>query len=200
MSITIKSNIKINSKTSIGVLTFIPSPTPTQTITPTPTQTIAPTQTLTPTPTKTLTPTPTKTLTPTQTTTNTPTPSFTPTVTPTVTPTTTTITNFQVTCGGNPFIGANINSVSIGGGPAYIIQQGTFPVYSNPDDGNTLLNGHHFGGTSITIGQDGNANIFVYKNGVEQGGGTCINPFFGPFNFTFTETDIITISSEECGG
>ena len=109
-------------------------------------------------------------------------------------------TNFQVTCGGNPFIEANIFSVSIGGGPAYIIQQGTFPVYSNPNDGNTLLNGHHFGGTSITIGESNNANILVYKNGVEQGGGNCNNPFSGPFNFTFTEADIITISSEECSG
>jgi hypothetical protein len=109
-------------------------------------------------------------------------------------------TNFQITCGGNPYAGANIYSVSIGGGPTYIIQQGTFPVYSNPNfnDGNTLLNGHHFGGTSITIGEYNNATIFVYKNGVEQGGGTCNNPFFGPFNFTFTENDVITISSDQC--
>jgi len=108
-------------------------------------------------------------------------------------------TNFQVTCGGNPNGGANIYSVSIGGGPTYIIQQGTFPVYSSLDNGNTLLNGHHFGGTSITIGELGNAYILVYKNGVEQGGGTCNNPFFGPFNFTFTENDIISISSTDCG-
>ena len=108
-------------------------------------------------------------------------------------------TNFQVTCGGNPFAGANIYSVSIGGGPTYIIQQGTFPVYADPDQGNTLLNGHHFGGTSITIGQISNANMYVYKNGVEQGGGTCNNPFGGPFIFNFTETDIISISSTDCG-
>jgi len=112
-------------------------------------------------------------------------------------------TNFQITCGGNPYVqpSANINGLSIGGGPAYIIQQGTFPVYSNPNDGNTLLNGHHFGGTSITVSEYFNATIYVYKNGIEQGGGTCspYNPNFGPFVFNFTETDIISISSTDCG-
>jgi hypothetical protein len=50
MSITIKSNIKINSKTRIGTLNVppTPTPTPTQTITPTPTPTPTITPTITP--------------------------------------------------------------------------------------------------------------------------------------------------------
>jgi len=94
-----------------------------------------------------------------------------------------------------------ISSVTIGGGPNYIIQQGTFPVYANPDSGNTALYAHHFGGTSITV--EGIVTvIYIYKNGIEQGGATCNNPngnfINGTLNFTFTETDIIIINGNDC--
>jgi hypothetical protein len=96
-----------------------------------------------------------------------------------------------------------ISSVTIGGGPNYIIQQGTFPVYADPNFGNTALYAHHFGGTSITV-ERGVEVIYIYKNGIEQGGSTCNNPT-GNFingtllNFTFTETDIIIINGNDCG-
>ena len=104
-------------------------------------------------------------------------------------------TNLIISCGGNE---AYINSVLIGGGPAYIIQQGTFPVYSNPDAGNTILYGHHFGGTSVTVTEGFNATLIFSINGVGLEG-SCGAPSFGPFNYTFTENDVITISSSECG-
>jgi len=108
-------------------------------------------------------------------------------------------TNLTVQSGGNIFAVPTINSVTIGGGPSYIIQQGTFPVYLDPDQGNTILYAHHFGGTSITVNSNGTPLIYVFKNGVEQGGATCANGFSGPFNFTFTENDVISISSADCG-
>jgi hypothetical protein len=108
-------------------------------------------------------------------------------------------TNLIVYCGGNPDQVSTTSFVTILGGQNYIILQGTFPVYANPADGNTVLYGHHFGGTRIDVGMDA-AYITVYKNGVEQGGGNCDNPFYGPFIFNFTETDIITISGDYCGG
>jgi hypothetical protein len=108
-------------------------------------------------------------------------------------------TNLIVYCGGNPDQVSTTSFVTILGGQNYIILQGTFPVYANPADGNTVLYGHHFGGTRIDVGMDA-AVIYVYKNGIEQGGGNCYNPFFGPFIFNFTETDIITINGDYCGG
>jgi len=107
--------------------------------------------------------------------------------------------NLIVYCGGNPDAGATTNSVSIGGGQGYIILEGTFPVYANPAQGNTVLYGHHFGGTSVSV--DENAfTIYVYKNEVQQGISDCLNPNFGPFVFNFTENDIIRISGDYCGG
>jgi len=104
-------------------------------------------------------------------------------------------TNLQVSSDNNPSNALYISSVSIGGGPAYIIKTGTFPVYGNDAAGNTFLYGHHFGGTSITIYEyTGTATIQLYINGVEIA--ADINVFIDPhiYTYTFTETDIIQIS------
>jgi hypothetical protein len=107
-----------------------------------------------------------------------------------------TINNYGNPLSTNPYV--TLDSVVIGGGSNFIIQQGTFPLYADIAYGNTTMYGHHFGGTSITINQYGLGPIFVYKNGIEQGGGDCINFFTGPFNFTFTENDIIIINGDYC--
>jgi hypothetical protein len=91
-----------------------------------------------------------------------------------------------------------IISVSIGGAPPYIIQNGTLPVYDT-----TYLTGHHFGGTSITIEEAGNANVVILVNNLTIiGGGTCANPNLGTFtvNYTFTEQDYILIRGDDCAG
>jgi hypothetical protein len=108
--------------------------------------------------------------------------------------------NLIVQCGGNPDVNAATYGVSIGGGPEYIILEGTFPVYANPADGNTVLYGHHFGGTSVSVSEFPVVTIYVYKNEVQQGISDCLNPNFGPFVFNFTENDIIRISGDYCGG
>jgi hypothetical protein len=107
--------------------------------------------------------------------------------------------NLIVYCGGNPDANAATYDVSIGGGPEYIILEGTFPVYANPADGNTVLYGHHFGGTSVSVSENV-VTIYVYKNGVQQGISDCLNPNGGPFVFNFTENDIIAVSGDYCGG
>jgi hypothetical protein len=100
--------------------------------------------------------------------------------------------NFEVTTILGPII-----SVSIGGGPQYIIKQGTFPVTYL-----TSLFGHHFGGTSITISEIGNATVYVAVNNLPIiGGGTCSEPKTDTFtiNYTFTEQDFILIYGNDCG-
>jgi hypothetical protein len=108
-------------------------------------------------------------------------------------------TNLTVQCGGNPLANAQIVSVSIGGGPAYIIQQGSFPVYAALPS--TFISAHHFGGTSITVTEANNATMELSINGVPKEG-DCLNPITGTYtyNYTFTANDIIVVSSSECGG
>jgi hypothetical protein len=107
-------------------------------------------------------------------------------------------TNLTVYCVYN-FVptGHAINSISISGGPAYIIKQGTFPVY----DSDPNLYGHHFGGTSMTISESNNATILIYLNGTLMEG-SCVNPITGTYtwNYSFTENDNITIIGNDCGG
>jgi hypothetical protein len=160
----------------MGCPPIAPTPTVTPTNTPTPTQT--PTNTLTPTQTS-VTPTPTTTRTPTPTTTRTPTPTRVP------------LTNLSVSAEG---CAGSIQSVSIGGGPAYVIQSGTFPV-----DCNAPLSAHHYGGTSITITeQDAIYGTTVRINGIVVAGG-C-NQGYGTYTvtYTFTEYDIIEIFVNDC--
>ena len=108
-------------------------------------------------------------------------------------------TNLTVQCGGNPLANAQIVSVSIGGGPAYIIQQGSFPVYAALPS--TFVSAHHFGGTSITVTEANNATMTLSINGIAKEG-DCVSPITGThiYNYTFTENDTIVISSSDCGG
>jgi hypothetical protein len=108
-------------------------------------------------------------------------------------------TNLIVACGG--VTGAAILNVTIQGANSYIIQQGTFPVYSDSQFGNTVLYGHHFGGTSITVSEQINASITLSINGIPKEG-DCNNPITGTYtwNYIFTENDVIQISSTDCGG
>ena len=108
-------------------------------------------------------------------------------------------TNLTVQCGGNPLADAQIVSVSIGGGPAYIIQQGSFPVYAALPS--TFISAHHFGGTSITVAEFGNATMTLSINGLAKEG-NCGSPITGTYTwtYTFTENDIVLISSSDCGG
>lgn len=110
-------------------------------------------------------------------------------------------TNLTVQCGGNPDANAQIISVSIGGGPAYITKQGTFPVFANPVSGNTVLYAHHFGGTSITVTEFSNATMTLSINGIAKEG-NCVSPITGTYTwtYTFTESDIIVVSSDSCAG
>lgn len=103
-------------------------------------------------------------------------------------------TNLIISCGGNT--GDTINSVTIGGGSAYIIVSGAFPA--SVDVGNVIY-AHHFGGTSVAVTENGNATLLFNINGILIEG-SCPSPSFGPFNYTFTENDIITIGSSDCGG
>jgi hypothetical protein len=103
-------------------------------------------------------------------------------------------TNLIISCnGGNA---SEITSVTIGGGPAYVIVSGAFPA--SVDLGN-IIYAHHFGGTSVSAGEYNNATLIFSINGVGLEGG-CGAPSFGPFNYTFTESDIITLGSSDCGG
>ena len=97
---------------------------------------------------------------------------------------------------GDP-TGRYIGSVSIGGGPAYVILDGTFPVY----DTTTNLTAHHFGGTSITVSEAGNATMTLSINGIPKEG-SCANPITGTYtwNYTFIESDQIIIVGSDCGG
>jgi hypothetical protein len=108
-------------------------------------------------------------------------------------------TNLTVQCGGNIDVDAQMVSVSIGGGPTYIIKEGSFPVYAALPD--TFISAHHFGGTSITVTEAGNGTMTLSINGIEKEG-TCVSPITGTYtyNYTFTENDIIIVSSSECGG
>ena len=108
-------------------------------------------------------------------------------------------TNLTVQCGGNPAADAQIVSVSIGGGPAYIIKEGSFPVFAG--QANTNISAHHFGGTSITVAEFGNATMTLSINGIAKEG-DCVSPITGTYTwtYTFTENDIVLISSSECGG
>ena len=108
-------------------------------------------------------------------------------------------TNLTVSCGGNPLADAQIVSVSIGGGPAYIIQQGSFPVYAALP--NTFISAHHFGGTSITVAEFGNATMTLSINGLAKEG-NCGSPITGTYtwNYAFTESDQIIILGSDCGG
>ena len=107
-------------------------------------------------------------------------------------------TNLIVQCGGNPDANAQIFSVSIGGGPAYIIKEGSFPVYAG--QANTNIEAHQFGGTSITVSEGNNATMTLSINGIPKEG-SCANPITGTYtwNYTFTESDIILVSSDSCG-
>jgi hypothetical protein len=102
--------------------------------------------------------------------------------------------NLIIFCSGNT--GATIDSVTIGGGPAYVIVSGAFPA--SVDVGN-VVRAHHFGGTSVSVTQGGNATLLFYINGILLEG-SCVTPSFGPFNYTFTENDTILIDSSACGG
>jgi len=102
--------------------------------------------------------------------------------------------NLTISCNGNT--GATINSVTIGGGPAYVIVSGAFPA--SVDAGN-IVRAHHFGGTSVTVTEQGNGTLLFYRNGILLEG-SCVTPSFGPFSYTFTENDIILIDSSVCGG
>jgi hypothetical protein len=97
---------------------------------------------------------------------------------------------------GDP-LGRYIGSVSIGGGPTYVILDGTFPVY----DSSTNLLAHHFGGTSITVSEAGNATMTLSINGIPKEG-SCANPITGTYtwNYTFIESDQIIILGSDCGG
>lgn len=97
---------------------------------------------------------------------------------------------------GDP-AGRYIGSVSIGGGPTYIILDGTFPVY----DTSTNLTAHHFGGTSITVSEAGNATMTLSINGIPKEG-SCGSPITGTYtwNYAFTESDQIIILGSDCGG
>lgn len=102
--------------------------------------------------------------------------------------------NLIISCqGGNA---SEITSVTIGGGPAYVILNGAFPA--SVDLGN-IIYAHHFGGTSVSAGEYNNATLIFSINGTALEG-SCPSPSFGPFNYTFTENDIITIDSLDCGG
>jgi hypothetical protein len=95
-------------------------------------------------------------------------------------------------------VGRSINSVLINGGPPYVIINGvTFPIL---DDNSTILYAHHFGGTSITVSESGNATMLIYLNGTLVVG-SCINPITGTYtwNYPFTENDKIFISADFCG-
>jgi hypothetical protein len=94
-------------------------------------------------------------------------------------------------------IGANISSVSIGGASPYIIFDGrTFPVY----DSDPNLYGHHFGGTSITVSESGNATMIILINNLVVFG-SCSNPVNGTATYTgtFTENDQVVIRGDYCG-
>jgi hypothetical protein len=102
----------------------------------------------------------------------------------------------QESISGTP-IGRTINSVTIGGGPAYIISSGTFPVC---DTCSSIL-GHHFGGTSITVSESGNATIVININGIDRLG-SCVSPVTGTatLTYTFTRYDQVLIFGTDCGG
>ena len=97
---------------------------------------------------------------------------------------------------GDP-AGRYIGSVSIGGGPTYVILDGTFPVY----DTSANLTAHHFGGTSITVSEAGNATMTLSINGIPKEG-SCGSPITGTYtwNYAFIESDQIIILGSDCGG
>ena len=80
---------------------------------------------------------------------------------------------------GDP-AGRYIGSVSIGGGPTYIILDGTFPVY----DTSTNLTAHHFGGTSITVSEAGNVTMTLSINGIPKEG-SCGSPITGTYTWNY---------------
>jgi hypothetical protein len=99
-------------------------------------------------------------------------------------------TNLLIYC----IAGGSINSVTIGGGPSYVIKEGSFPV-----DSTILLQAHQFGGTSISFGDFTQSGVAIKVNGVQLFG-ICGVTDNGPFNYTFTENDLIEVFGQDCGG